>query len=445
MPQSNLKKNIGIGAALSTVMGTVIGAGVFFKTASVVANTHSVTLTILAWIIGGLLTICGGLTVSELAAAIPKTGGTIQYLKYTYGPLTGFLLGWAEMLVYFPANLAALSIVFSTQLINLFHLSASLSITIAIICALSITVINLLGSKIAGSVQSLTLIVKLIPIFIIVIAGLLLPGHVDVSFWPPMPSNGSGNLLTAFGGGLLATMFAYDGWINIGSIAGEMKNPQKDLPKAIILGLTFIMIIYVLVNWVFLKNMPLNQIAGNQNTAYEVAMKLFGGIGGKLVTIGILISVYGAMNGYILTGIRVPYAMAKDDQLPFSKYFARLSKHTAAPYVSGLFMFAVAVVMIFMGSFDMLTDMLVFVMWIFNCLLFVALFILRKREPELVRPYKVPWYPVVPIIALVGGVFILISTILTQTTLAIIGIIATLIGIPIYYGHKMMKKTSTEK
>ncbi|MCF6514812.1 amino acid permease [Lactobacillus sp. S2-2] len=439
MPEKQLKQNIGITAALSTVMGTVIGGGVFFKTASVVSYTHSTSLTLIAWILGGLLTICGGLTVSELAAAIPKTGGTVQYLRYTYGPLTGFLLGWAEMIVYFPANMAALSIVFATQITNLFHLSVTMIIPIAIICALSITAINLMGSKFAGSVQSITLIFKLIPIFIIVIAGLIIPGDVHVSFIPEV-SGPNSNLITAFSGGLLSTMFAYDGWINIGSIAGEMKNPKKDLPKAIILGLSFIMIIYTLINFVFLKNLPLNQIAGNENTAFQVASILFGGLGGKLVTIGILISVYGAINGYTLTGIRIPYSLAKDDTLPFSKYFAKISKKTSAPYISGIFIFAVALIMIFMGDFDILTDMLVFVMWIFNMLLFIALFILRKREPELKRPYLVPWYPVIPIIALLGGAFILITTLFTQTGLAFTGIVATLVGIPVYYFHKHMIK-----
>ncbi|WP_429971862.1 APC family permease [Fructilactobacillus sp. Tb1] len=435
MTDQKLQKNIGTLAAFSTVMGTVIGGGVFFKTASVVSSTHSVGLTILAWIIGGILTICGGLTVSELGAAIPKTGGSVEYLRHTYGPLSGFLLGWAEMLIYFPANIAALSIIFSTQVINLFHLQMSMLIPIAILCAVTTTVINLCGSKVGGSVQSITFIFKLIPIFIIVIVGLCMPGHVDASLFPMTLSDHS-NVITAFAGGLLATMFAYEGWINIGSIAGEMKNPKRDLPKAIILGLSFVMVIYVLINWVFLKNMPINEIAGNSDTASQVAMKLFGAFGGKLVTIGILISVFGAINGYSLTGPRVPYALGKENVLPFSQYFGKISKTTAAPYVGSLFTLVIAVIMMFLGTFDILTDMLVFVMWIFNCLLFIALFILRKREPKLKRPYTVPGYPIIPIIALIGGLFILVTTIINQTGLALTGILVTLLGVPVYYFHQ---------
>ncbi|TPR14529.1 APC family permease [Apilactobacillus timberlakei] len=432
MQENELKRGIGMMASLATVMGTVIGGGVFFKTASVVQSTHSFTLTILAWIIGGLLTICAGLTVSELAAAIPKTGGAIKYLDYTYGPLTGFSMGWAQILVYYPANIAAESIVFSTQIINLFHLNGGLLNPIAIGCALSILIINLLGSKVSGNVQTIALIFKLIPIFIIAIIGLFIPGEVNVSLFPISPINHD-NLWTAFGTGLLATMFAYDGWIGVCDVAGEIKNPKKNLPKAIILGLSFITIIYTLINVVFLKTLPIDQIAGNQNTASEAAIKLFGDLGGKLVTIGILVSVYGSLNGYTLSGMRIPYAMGKSKSLPFSNAFTKLTKKTLVPYVAGLFQLFIAILMIFAGSFDLLTDMLVFVMWIFNCLLFIAVFRLRRKEPEMIRPYKVPWYPIIPIIALVGGIFILFETIISQTGLALIGILLTVLGIPVYY------------
>lgn len=432
MQNDELKRGIGMMAALSTVMGTVIGAGVFFKTASVVDNTHSFALTVLAWITGGILTICAGLTVSELAAAIPKTGGAIKYLDYTYGPLTGFSMGWAQILIYYPANIAAEAIIFSTQLINLFHLNPEILNYMAILVALSILIINFLGSKISGNVQTIALICKLIPIFLIAILGLLMPGDVHVSFLPISPSNHV-NVWNAFGSGLLATMFAYDGWIGVCDVAGEIKNPKKNLPRAIIIGLSLIMVIYTLVNIAFLKTLPIDHIAGNQNTASEAAIKLFGNFGGKLVTIGILVSVYGSLNGYTLSGMRIPYAMGKSNSLPFSQWFTKLTKKSAVPYTAGIFQFVIAILMIMGGSFDLLTDMLVFVMWIFNCLLFIAVFKLRAKEPEMIRPYKVPWYPVVPIIALLGGIFILIETLLTQTNLALIGIFLTIIGVPVYY------------
>lgn len=430
-----LRREIGTFTALATVMGTVIGGGVFFKTASVVAANHSANMTLAAWILGGILTICAGLTSAELAAAIPRTGGAMRYLEYAYGKPVGFLMGWAQILVYYPANIAALSIIFGTQWVALFHLSAAWQLPIAIMCGLSITGLNFLGAKVGGSVQSIALIFKLIPIAVIVIFGLLAPTHTVIHLWPITTGNHL-NWGSAFSSSLLATMFAYDGWISIGNIAGEMKQPERDLPRAIIIGLALITVVYTLINLVFLKTLPIDLIAGNQNAAADASMKLFGQFGGKLVTIGILISVYGAINGYTLTGMRVPFAMAEEDSLPFSHHFRRLSPHTFVPYFAGSVQFVIAFIMMLMGSFDLLTDMLVFVMWVFNCLIFLAVFRLRKTEPKLARPYRVPGYPIIPLIALVGGLFIIVTTLLTETGLAITGLGLTLIGLPIYFWHQ---------
>ncbi|WP_395387164.1 APC family permease [Pediococcus parvulus] len=433
MQQENdgLKKEVGTFTALATVMGTVIGGGVFFKVASVVSATQSAGITLIAWVLGGLLTICAGLTSAELAAALPLTGGAVKYLEYTYGKLPAYLFGWAQSLIYFPANIAALSIVFGTQIVVLLHLRDSVQLPVAILAGLSITLINFLGTKAAGRLQSMALIFKLIPIAIIVLVGLFAPSSTNLDLLPTASAHTS--LFSAFSSGLLATMFAYDGWLGVGAIAGEMKHPEKDLPRTIGWGLAFITIIYTLINLVFLKTLPISHLAGNLNAASESAIKLFGVMGGKLVTIGILISVYGAINGYTMTGMRVPLSMAEEQTLPFSGFIRKVSKHTAAPFGAGILQFAIALLMMFLGNFDLLTDMIVFVMWIFSLLIFIAVFILRKREPDLKRPYRVPGYPVIPIIAIVGGLFILITTIVTQFELAMIGMIVTLLGVPVYY------------
>ncbi len=429
-----LNQTIGFTAALATVMGTVIGAGVFFKADPVTHATGSTGLTMLAWLVGGLITICAGLTAAELAAAIPETGGMMRYIDHTYGSLAAFLLGWAETTVYFPANIAALSIVFATQCINLFSWSAHWQIPIAIIVGLSLTILNFFGSRVGGLFQSFTTVFKLIPLAIIIVFGLIHPGSnaVHVSLFDVTRSNGSGSFLSALGSGVLATLFAYDGWIHVGNIAGELKHPERDLPRSILIGLTGTMVVYLLVSAVFVLVLPINQIAGNPNAASEVARVLFGGVGGKIITIGILISVYGGINGYTMTGMRIPYAMALENRLPFNRQLRSLSK-TGAPVVSGLVQISIAIVMMFMGGFNTLTDMLVVVIWIFYILTFIAVFILRKREPDLPRPYRTLGYPVVPVIAILGGIFIVVNTLFTQTMLTLIGIGITLLGLPFYY------------
>ena len=192
------------------------------------------------------------------------------------------------------------------------------------------------------------------------------------------------------------------------------------------------MVVYLLVNAVFLKTASIEGVSGNSNTASEVATMIFGGFGGKLVTIGILISVYGTINGYTLTGMRLPYVMAKERRLPFSQYLDKLTNQTKIPLVAGILELSIAVGMMMVGGFDMLTDMLVFVIWIFYTMVFIGVIILRKKEPDLKRPYKVPIYPVIPLVAIVGGIFIVASTLATQTVLAASGIAITLAGIPIY-------------
>ncbi|MDN5831058.1 MAG: amino acid permease, partial [Tetragenococcus halophilus] len=433
--ENPLKKEISFSGALSTVMGTVIGAGVFFKAAAVVSHTQSAGLTLFAWLFAGFLTICGGLTVAELATAIPKTGGPIRYIEVTYGKMPSFLLGWAQTIIYFPANIAALSIIFATQFIHLFQLNDHILIPLAMITAVSVTGINLLGTKIAANVQSAALFIKLLPILVIVVAGIIQPGQVEVGV-ADLSIGGDNSWASGFSAALLATLFAYDGWLNVGNIAGEMKQPEKDLPKAIILGLGSVAVVYWIINFVYLKTLPADQIAGNLNASSEVANQLFGNMGGKIVTIGILISVYGALNGYTMTGIRVPFALSLNDEFPFSKYLKKVSKKTKVPFVAALVQLVIACIMMTLGTFDLLTDMLIFVMWSFSMLLFLAVFILRKKAPEMPRPYKVPLYPVVPLIAMIGGGFILMMTLITTPGLALTGIGVTAIGVPVYYYMK---------
>lgn len=192
-----------------------------------------------------------------------------------------------------------------------------------------------------------------------------------------------------------------------------------------------ITIIYLLINATFLYTLPIDELKGNLSAATDASEILLGAMGGKLVTIGILISVYGALNGYTMTGMRLPYAMAEKNVLPFKESFMKVT-NAGIPWFSGLVQVIIGVVMITLGAFDSITNMLVFVIWAFYVMAFYAVFVLRKRERELERPYKVPLYPVIPAIAIIAGVFVMINTLFTQPVLAIVGIIITLLGIPIY-------------
>ena len=283
--------------------------------------------------------------------------------------------------------------------------------------------------------QSVMTILKAIPIALIVLFGLFNSSKVDINLLP-LSAGHNTSFWTGLSGGLLAALFAYDGWINVTNLAGEIEKPEKNLSRAIIIGLSAITLIYVLVNYAFLTALPFKEIIGNQNTAYLASLKLFGSLGGKLVTIGILISVYGAINGFMLTGMRIPYTLAQNKMLPFSDKINRTNVNTGVPTLSALIILFVSLIMILLGTFDLLTNMLVFVMWTFTTLISIAVVILRYREPKLERPYIVPWYPIVPIISIGGGLFIVISTVINEFWLSITGIGLTLLGLPIYYYMK---------
>lgn len=433
-----MKRQISFGQALATVVGSVIGAGVFFKIGTITAQTGSTSMTLFVWILAGIISIASGLTISEIAASL-KINGAIKYLDYTYGRVWGFLFGWAQMIVYFPAQIGALNSIFGVQFVSLFGIKARYSNLIAILLVLFLLGINLIGTKFSSKMQSVITILKIIPIALIIIWGLFNPVKIPAPIIPLTVGTGH-SFPTAISQGLLSALFAFEGWIVVTNLANEVKNPEKDLSRAIILGLSAITLIYVLINYTFMTVLPIDQLTNNNNAAFQASMKLFGQFGGKLVTVGILISVYGAVNAFMLTGMRTPYILAQDNLLPFSNKIGKSNIHTGVPVVGAFIVDAIAIVMILLGNFTVLTDMLVFVMWTFNTMLSVAVIILRKREPELKRPFKVPWYPIIPIISVIGGIFIVVSTIINQFVLSIIGIGLTLLGLPIYY--YMQKKNN---
>ncbi|CAH2214693.1 APC family permease [Tepidibacter aestuarii] len=433
MQDNQLKKSIGLVSALSIVVGMVMGSGVFFMPKQVFSATTTPGLGIIAWIMGGFISIAAGLTTAEISTIIPKTGGMVTYLKEVYGDLWGYLLGWAQTLVYIPAIMAALAMMFSTQVISLLGISDNMLIPVAIGVVVFLTIMNSLGSKTGGIIQTLATVGKLIPLFAIIIVGFIKGDGGVVRLMPIIPE--SKPLVTALGSALAAIMFAYDGWISVGNIAGEMKNPKKDLPIAIVGGLFVIMGVYVLINIAYLLVLPADVLSSTSAPANEVANVIFGAGGGKLITAGIMVSIFGTLNAFVLTGARVPYIMAVENKLPFSKKLAKLNKSNV-PLNSTVLMTLFASFYIMTGNFGPLIDLTVFIIWLFYVMIFYAVFILRKRKPDIKRPYKVPMYPIIPIIAILGGVYIIVNTIIAQPMNAVLGIGITVLGVPIYMARK---------
>ena len=431
MENKQLQKNLGIAAALSTVVGMVIGGGVFFKPQAVYTLTGGAPgLGILAWIIAGIMTITAGLTAAEVSAAIPKTGGMMVYIEEIYGKKLGFLTGWMQTVLFFPATAAAIAVMFGQQAALLLN-NSSLVMPMTIGVILLIGILNTFGSKTSGAIQTVSTVCKLIPLVLIIVFGFI-KGSGDNPIMNPLVAEGI-RPMGIIGQLLVAILFAYDGWINVGALAGEMKNPGKDLPKAIIGGLSIVMAINVVINLAYLWVLPASELAQYASPASIVAEKIFGPVGGKLINVGILVSVFGCLNGYLLTGPRIPYTLANQKLLPAT--FGKLNKN-GVPANATLFMVVLSVIYALSGQFNLLSDLSMFAIWAFYTLTFIGVIKLRKTQPDLKRPYKVPFYPVIPIISICSGLFVVIDQLflagMKSSMISLGGVIVTLIGLPVY-------------
>lgn len=442
MEQKSMKKNMGVMTAISVVVGCVIGAGVFFKPYAIYQATGGAPgLGILSWIIGGIISIFGALTFAEVAILIPKTGGMVSYLGDNFGPKLGFLAGWMQVVVFYPAYLAGYGVKVGSELSGLLGINLTLPVGILIIAG--VVLLNVIGSETAGKFQIVSTACKLIPLFLIMVLGFIL-GKSKEPILTPMVAEGlsTGSVL---GTTLLAVLFAFEGWTNVGTIAGEMKNPAKDLPRAIVGGVSIIMAVYLLINIAYIKVIPANELMNIQSPAAAVATKLFGKAGGTIIAIGIIISVIGAANGFLLSGSRVAYYMASEGMLPMSDKLAKLNGKLV-PANSIILVGTLAALYSLIGQFDLLTDMGTFSCWIFYTLTFVCVFRMRRTQPDLPRSYKVPGYPVIPALAILSGLYVVLSQLFLAgsrgrlMSLASVGI--TLIGLPIYLIVKHSKKNA---
>ncbi|RKD34696.1 APC family permease [Thermohalobacter berrensis] len=431
----NLKKEIGLIDAISVVIGIVIGSGIFFKASMVFKSAGTPMLGLLAWVIGGLITMASALTIAEIATAIPKTGGVFAYLKELYGEKWAFLFGWVQTFIYIPGAGAALAIILATQATYFIPMTEIQQKLLAITVLLTIIVGNILSTKLGSRIQFISTIGKLVPIFIIIIFGILNGTNNNL-----LTSSTGTVTVTGFGTAILGTLWAYDGWISVGNIAGELKNPKKDIPKAIIFGILTIIIVYVLINLAIIKVIPVENVVKSVAPASDAANKIFGSAGGNLISAGILISIFGALNGYLLTGVRIPFAMAKNGLLPFSKHIGKIDERFNTPLNSFVFEGILICIYIFTGSFEALTNLVIFVLWIFFTMTVAGIFILRKKYDESKRPYKVPLYPIIPLIGICGGLYIIFSTLITSTGNALIGLALTFAGLPFYNYIKKKRK-----
>jgi len=440
---TNLKKEIGLFGGISILAGIMIGSGIFVFGSSILERVgFSLGLSLLAWLLGGVLTLVSALTYAELGTMFPETGGYYVYLKKAYGKKVAFLSGLMNFVLTSSGSIALLALAFSEVLSYIVPLGVFYKwIAAGVIILLSI--INYLGVKAGTWVQKVFLVAKLIPIFGIIVVGLFMgTANPDLSLTTAEPV-GFFRLLTMIGFGVVGTLWAYEGWTNLNTVAGEMKNVKKDLPRALSISTIGVSIIYLL----FIVSLyrilgaatTISLSEGGAVLPIPAMMSLFGETGMRIVFFSILISIFGSLNGSVMVFPRVYYAMAEDQV--FFKSFAKIDPRFKTPGMAIMGSGVMALLLLVFNFQDLLT-FVVFGGLIFNTLIFISIYIFRKRSPNLERPYKVIGYPVVPAIAIFGMILLIISTLVEGLIPSLIGLSVLVVGYFLYDIFIKIRKAS---
>jgi len=463
--KEELVRGLGLNAATMIVAGSMIGTGIFLKPALMAGQVFSPGLLILVWVVAGVITFIGALVNAEIAGFIDATGGQYIYFKEMYGDFVAYIYGWSILSVIQTGSQAAIAYGFAkycNYFFNLpgapwglgsfyFHLPLIGDIrpfaefgtkSIAIITILFLTGLNYLGVVLGGAVQTVITWLKIFSIIALSFL-LLFLGHGSIhnlSNGFSFPHSG-GNIISAIGLALAGAFWAYDGWNNGTFIAGEVKKPQRNVPLSLMYGTAIVMAIYVLINVAFLYVFPIEQMKGLHLVAASAAEKIFGTAGASIISVVVIISSFGALNGSILASARVQFAMARTKMFFFS--LGKVHPKFKTPHVSLVVQGVWASILVLSGSFDTITDYVIFAAWLFYMLGAIGVFVLRKKYKDVYRPYKVWGYPYVPLIFIVFSLVFLINSVISNFENSMMGALLIASGLPFYWYWK--KKAKTEE
>jgi APA family basic amino acid/polyamine antiporter len=427
-----LVRGLGPWQAAAIVVGTIIGTGVFLKTALMTQLGGSAAWVLAAWGVAGVLSFTGAMTYAELGGMFPRAGGEYVYLREGYGPGFGFLFGWNRFWIATPASIAAYAVGSATFLAPILPFEAPVLVALAFV--IGFTVLNCVDVKTGGNFKAVLTAVKVLVIAVVAVGALASP-HGS---WSRVTEAGAFPGWGRFGAMVLAALWAYDGWNNLPMAAGEVRDAQRNVPRATILGMFVVLAIYAIVNIGYFHALPISEIVTSASDAHrdapavaaKAAASFLGDTTTTLFAVAITFCALSAMNGSMLTGARVPYAMATDGLAP--RALAKLSARARVPATAVLVQGAIACAFSLSGTFDQLTEAVVFSSWMFYALNAGTVLLLRRREPERERPFRVPGYPVVPIVFVLLATLLLVNTIVTSFTLSAIGLAITGLGALVY-------------
>src|SRR5436309_6853095 len=419
-------------------VGTIIASAIFIVPSTIALQLHASAPTILVWVVGGAVSLLGALCVAELGAAMPRAGGLYVYLSEAYGPVWGYLYGWTSGVVINPASIAAIAVGFATYVGFFTPLGAAGIKAVAIASIVALTVLNCLGVKPGTVTQNALTLIKMGVLAALIVMGFVLPGGSAANFRPLWPEGSFGSLIAPFGVAMVAALWAYDGWIEITYVGGEVKVPERNLPRSIVLSTLIGIALYCLVTVSFTYVLSPAKMAASSLVASDAAQVTLGRAGAGLVAVAIMIATLGSNNGIVLTAARVPYAMARDGVLP--RWLAGVHPRFLTPVPSLVVQGIISIALTWISTepswkdtYSRLFTYAVLSSFVFYAMSCGAVLRLRHKAAALVRPYKTWGYPVTPIVFILFSLWLVINTAWEQPRDAVAGAALILAGLPIYF------------
>jgi APA family basic amino acid/polyamine antiporter len=434
-----LTRRLGLWSAVAVLVGSTIGSGIFRTPATVAARVDDVPLFLAAWVAGGLVALCGALTYAELAACFPRSGGIYVFIREGFGPLPAFLFGWAELLVIRPGAFGAISITAAAYTLRLVGVDPAAPVgglpvhaeqLLAAAYVAIVAAVNYRGIHRGAMLQNLSTAFKVAALLALVILGFALGGRVAHPGLAPVVSAP----LPALSAVLLAMvsiLWAYDGWADLAFVGGEVRDPQRNLPLALLIGTATVVVLYLGANLVYLHLIPIERMKDAELVAADSAQLLFGAVGVTAVSAAVAVSTFGTLNGSMMTAPRIFYAMAEDRLFP--RAIARVDPVTGAPTGAIALSAVLGMVFVLVRSFTELADQFVIGIWPFYALAVAAVYVLRRRRPELPRPYRTWGYPVVPGVFLVASLFLLGNYLRSRPVAFLTDVAVILTGVPVLW------------
>ena len=449
-----LLRELGVSQACAVVVGTIIGSGIFLVPAEMMQAVGSARLVYLAWIVGGLLSFFGALTYAELGAMKPQSGGEYVYIRDAYGPLPGFLYAWTWFVIAKPASIATVSIgivrILGTFSVFSFFpasvISHPFAITygqlVAITAAVLISVLNYAGIRKAGEFQLLFTVLKVATILGIVVIGFSYTSgswsHFGGAF------SGAKGGIAGFMAALVAALWAYDGWNDLNMVSEEIRQPERNIPVALIAGVATVGALYMLVNAAVQYVLPADVVAASPRPASDAIGLVWGHVGASVVSVAMAISMLVTLNGTIMSGARIPFAVARDRY--FFSALAQIHPRFHTPSVSIIVQAVLSIVLLLLGgSFRQFFSLAIFAEWLFYMIAGTTVFVFRRREPEAARPYRVWGYPVVPVLFVCVSALLLYYTFTDNLRNSSLGVLVILAGVPVFYAFAWRRKQYEEQ